>query len=87
MKAEDIKKIFTKKQEREDNHNLNNNLYNAIRLITLMIGTIVPSSSYGSGTTMKIILVQKYDTIDTDINKYNNIYDKITIIRKEYDEE
>jgi signal transduction histidine kinase len=27
MKAEDINKIFTKKQEREDNHNLNNNLY------------------------------------------------------------
>ena len=39
MKAEDINKIFTKKQEREDNHNLNNNLYNAKRLITLMNGT------------------------------------------------
>ena len=41
-----------------------------------MNGTIVPSSSYGSGTTIKIILDQKYDTIDTDINKYDNIYDK-----------
>ena len=80
MKAEDINKIFTKKQEREDNHNLNNNLYNAKRLITLMNGTIVPSSSYGSGTTMKIILVQKYDTIDTDINKYDNIYDKKKVL-------
>mgnify|MGYP001326970211 FL=1 len=80
MKAEDINKIFTKKQEREDNHNLNNNLYNAKRLITLMNGTIVPSSSYGSGTTMKIILDQKYDTIDTDINKYDNIYDKKKIL-------
>lgn len=80
MKAEDINKIFTKKQEREDNHNLNNNLYNAKRLITLMNGTIVPSSSYGSGTTMKIILDQKYDTIDTDINKYNNIYDKKKVL-------
>ena len=80
MKAEDINKIFTKKQEREDNHNLNNNLYNAKRLITLMNGTIVPSSSYGSGTTIKIILDQKYDTIDTDINKYNNIYDKKKVL-------
>ena len=80
MKAEDINKIFTKKQEREDNHNLNNNLYNAKRLITLMNGTIVTSSSYGSGTTMKIILDQKYDTIDTDINKYDNIYDKKKVL-------
>ena len=80
MKAEDINKIFTKKQEREDNHNLNNNLYNAKRLITLMNGTIIPSSSYGSGTTIKIILDQKYDTIDTDINKYDNIYDKKKVL-------
>ena len=80
MKAEDINKIFTKKQGKEDNHNLNNNLYNAKRLITLMNGTIVPSSSYGSGTTIKIILDQKYDTIDTDINKYNNIYDKKKVL-------
>lgn len=80
MKAEDINKIFTKKQEREDNHNLNNNLYNAKRLITLMNGTIVPSSSYGSGTTMKIILDQKYDTIDTSLNKYDNIYDKKKVL-------
>lgn len=80
MKAEDINKIFTKKQGREDNHNLNNNLYNAKRLITLMNGTIVPSSSYGSGTTMKIILDQKYDTIDTSLNKYDNIYDEKKVL-------
>ena len=80
MKAEDINKIFSKKQEREDNHNLNNNLYNAKRLITLMNGTIVPSSNYGSGTTMKIILDQKYDTIDTDLNKYDTIYDKKKVL-------
>ena len=80
MKAGDINKIFTKKQEREDNHNLNNNLYNAKRLITLMNGTIVPSSSYGSGTTIKIILDQKYDTIDTSLNKYDNIYDKKKVL-------
>ena len=80
MKAEDINKIFTKKQEKEDNHNLNNNLYNAKRLITLMNGTIVPSSSYGSGTTMKIILDQKYDLANTNLDKYDNIYDKKKIL-------
>ena len=80
MKAEDINRIFTKKQEKEDNHNLNNNLYNAKRLITLMNGTIVPSSSYGSGTTMKIILDQKYDLANTNLDKYDNIYDKKKVL-------
>lgn len=80
IKAEDINKIFSKKQEREDSHNLNNNLYNAKRLITLMGGTIIPSSSYGSGTIMKIILDQKFDNADTDLNKYNNMYDKKKIL-------
>ena len=80
MKAEDINRIFTKKQEKEDNHNLNNNLYNAKRLITLMNGTIVPSSNYGSGTTMKIILDQKYDLANTNLDKYDNIYDKKKIL-------
>ena len=80
MKAEDINRIFTKKQEKEDNHNLNNNLYNAKRLITLMNGTIVPSSSYGSGTTMKIILDQKYDVTSNNLNKYDDIYDTKKIL-------
>ncbi len=80
MKAEDINRIFTKKQEKEDNHNLNNNLYNAKRLITLMNGTIVPSSNYGSGTTIKIILDQKYDLANTNLDKYDNIYDKKKIL-------
>ena len=80
MKAEDINRIFTKKQEKEDNHNLNNNLYNAKRLITLMNGTIVPSSNYGSGTTMKIILDQKYDLANTNLDKYDNIYDKKKVL-------
>ena len=80
MKAEDINRIFTKKQEKEDNHNLNNNLYNAKRLITLMNGTIVPSSNYGSGTTMKIILDQKYDVTSNNLNKYDDIYDTKKIL-------
>lgn len=80
MKAEDINRIFTKKQEKEDNHNLNNNLYNAKRLITLMNGTIVPSSNYGSGTTIKIILDQKYDVTSNNLNKYDDIYDTKKIL-------
>ena len=46
MKADDIIKVFNKKNDRnEDSLNLNNNLYNAKALITLMGGTIIPSSS------------------------------------------
>ena len=80
MKAEDLNKIFIKKQEQEENYNLNNNLYNAKRLITLMNGTIVPTSSYGNGTTIKVILDQKYEDNNTSLNKYDNIYDKKKIL-------
>ena len=80
MKAEDLNKIFIKKHEKEENYNLNNNLYNAKRLITLMNGTIVPTSSYGSGTTIKVILDQKYEDNNTSLNKYDNIYDKKKIL-------
>lgn len=80
MKAEDLNKIFIKKQEQEENYNLNNNLYNAKRLITLMNGAIVPTSSYGNGTTIKVILDQKYEDNNTSLNKYDNIYDKKKIL-------
>lgn len=80
MKAEDLNKIFIKKQGKEENYNLNNNLYNAKRLITLMNGAIVPTSSYGSGTTIKVILDQKYEDNNTSLNKYDNIYDKKKIL-------
>ena len=80
IKAEDLNKIFVKKQEKEENHNLNNNLYNAKRLITLMNGTIVPTSSYGSGTTIKVILDQKYKDNNINLSKYDNIYDKKKIL-------
>lgn len=80
MKAEELNKIFNKKQEQEENYNLNNNLYNAKRLITLMNGAIVPTSSYGSGTTIKVILDQKYEDNNISLNKYDNIYDKKKIL-------
>ena len=38
---------------------MKSNLFTAKDLITLMGGTIIPSSNYGNGTTMKIVLDQK----------------------------
>ena len=79
IKAENLEKIFSKKEEdtEEDRHNLDNNLYNAKRLITLMGGTIIPSSVYDKGTTIKIVLDQKVVKNDNNnLNKYEEVYDK-----------
>ena len=82
MKAEDIIKVFNKKNDHnEDSLNLNNNLYNAKALITLMGGTIIPSSIYGTGTTMKIVLDQKVaKEADEKLDKYEEVYDKKKIL-------
>ena len=82
MKAEDIIKVFNKKNDRnEDSLNLNNNLYNAKALITLMGGTIIPSSNYGNGTTMKIVLDQKIvEEANEKYNKYESFYDEKKIL-------
>ena len=82
MKADDIIKVFNKKNDHnEDSLNLNNNLYNAKALITLMGGTIIPSSIYGTGTTMKIVLDQKVaKEADEKLDKYEEIYDKKKIL-------
>ena len=82
MKAEDIIKVFNKKNDRnEDSLNLNNNLYNAKALITLMGGTIIPSSIYRTGTTMKIVLDQKVaKEADEKLDKYEEVYDKKKIL-------
>ena len=80
MKAEELDKIFNKRKDREENYNLNNNLYNAKKLITLMNGTIIPSSTYGKGTTMKIVLDQKVYEEESNLNKYESIYDKKKIL-------
>ena len=83
IKAENLEKIFSKKEEdtEEDRHNLDNNLYNAKRLITLMGGTIIPTSVYDKGTTIKIVLDQKVvsDT-NNEITKYEEVYDKKKIL-------
>ncbi|MEI3252180.1 MAG: response regulator [Candidatus Gastranaerophilaceae bacterium] len=82
MKADDIIKVFNKKNDcNEDSLNLNNNLYNAKALITLMGGTIIPSSIYGTGTTMKIVLDQKVaKEADEKLDKYEEVYDKKKIL-------
>ena len=82
MKAEDIIKVFNKKNDRnEDSLNLNNNLYNAKALITLMGSTIIPSSIYGTGTTMKIVLDQKVaEDSDEKLDKYEKVYDEKKIL-------
>ena len=82
MKADDIIKVFNKKNDHnEDSLNLNNNLYNAKALITLMGGTIIPSSIYGTGTTMKIVLDQKVaKESDEKLDKYEEVYDKKKIL-------
>ena len=81
MKAEDIIKVFNKKNDRnEDSLNLNNNLYNAKALITLMGGTIIPSSIYGTGTKMKIILDQRLVVSDSKLNEYEKVIDKKDVL-------
>ena len=81
MKAEDIIKVFNKKNDRnEEALDLNSNLYNAKALITLMGGTIIPSSIYGKGTMMKIVLDQKIVTSDDKLIKYESVYDKKKIL-------
>ena len=80
MKADDIIKVFNKKNDRnEDSLNLNNNLYNAKALITLMGGTIIPSSIYGTGTTMKIVLDQKVAKEALDKIRGKEKYDLILL--------
>jgi len=78
MKGEELNKIFNKKlgEEPDEKYNLNSNLYNAKKLVTLMGGTIIPSSVYGKGTTMKVVLDQKVPEIESDFEKYEVIYDK-----------
>ena len=79
MKVEELNKAINTKKE-EDSTNLNNSLYNAKKLITLMNGTIVPYSTYGSGTSIKIILDQKVYEEKSKTSKYNKELDKKRVL-------
>lgn len=73
--------IFYKNREEIDGSNIKNNLYTAKKLITLMGGTIIASSNYNEGTTMKIVLDQKLgEQYDEKLIKYENTYDKKRIL-------
>lgn len=76
VKAEELNKIFNKKEKDNEKFNMKYNLYNVKRLITLMGGTIIPSSVYGKGTTIKIVLDQKIGESQDKLDKYETVYDK-----------
>ena len=70
-----IDKIFMKQDKKTTD-----SLYEANKLITLMNGAIIPSSIYGTGTTMKIVLDQKFVIEKDDFDKYAEIYEKKKIL-------
>ena len=76
----ELDSIFYKNKEEIDGDNIKNNLYTARKLITLMGGTIIPSSIYGKGTMMKIVLDQKIVNSDDKLIKYESVYDKKKIL-------
>ena len=80
IKAEDLNKIFNKKVNDNERLNIKYNLYNAKRLVILMGGTIIPSSVYGRGTTIKVVLDQKIADMDDALDKYESVYDKKSIL-------
>ena len=78
--ASELSKIFNKKEEDKESTNLKNNLYNAKKLVTLMGGTIIPSSVYGKGTVIKIVLDQKIGENVGNLDKYESVLDKKKIL-------
>ena len=81
ISPDEMDSIFYKRKEEIDGSNMKSNLFTARKLITLMGGTIIPSSNYGNGTTMKIVLDQKVaKEADEKLDKYEEVYDKKKIL-------
>ena len=81
ISPDEMDSIFYKRKEEIDGSNMKSNLFTARKLITLMGGTIIPSSIYGTGTTMKIVLDQKVaKESDEKLDKYEEVYDKKKIL-------
>ena len=81
ISPDEIDSIFNKRKEEIDGSNMKSNLFTARKLITLMGGTIIPSSNYGNGTTMKIVLDQKIvEEANEKYNKYESFYDEKKIL-------
>ena len=78
---DELETIFYKNRGEIDGSNIKSNLYTAKKLITLMGGTIVATSDYNGGTTMKIVLDQKIGDVNTDnLNRFEKSYDKKRIL-------
>ena len=81
ISPDEMDSIFYKRKEEIDGSNMKSNLFTARKLITLMGGTIIPSSIYGNGTTMKIVLDQKIvEEANEKYNKYESFYDEKKIL-------
>lgn len=82
IRADELNKVFVDKssEEERDKLNLSSKLINAKKLITLMGGTLIPKSSFGSGTSMKIILDQKIAPEEDNLSKYEKVYDKKKVL-------
>ncbi len=81
ISPDEMDSIFYKRKEEIDGNDIKNNLFTARKLITLMGGTIIPSSSYGNGTTMKIVLDQKIvEESNEKYTKYESAYDEKKIL-------
>ena len=80
MTAEELNKSFIKTNQKDEKDNISNNLYNVKRLITLMNGAIIPNSIYNNGTTMKIVLDQRYKERQDNLDKYEDIIDKKRVL-------
>ena len=81
ISSDEMDSIFYKRKEEIDGSNMKSNLFTARKLITLMGGTIIPSSNYGNGTTMKIVLDQKIvEEANEKYTKYESFYDEKKIL-------
>ena len=74
IKSEELDKVFNKNKEGLNRDNLKNNLYTIKKILTIMGGAIITNSTYGKGTTMKVILDQKTvpDEFSPELKLYNN---------------
>ena len=81
ISPDEMDSIFYKRKEEIDGSNMKSNLFTVRKLITLMGGTIIPSSNYGNGTTMKIVLDQKIvEEANEKYTKYESVYDEKKIL-------
>lgn len=73
--------IGIKSEEINNIKNSDKSLAQADKLMTLMHGAMLISSSYGIGTKIKIILDQKMEVVEnSEIDKYNEIIDDIKVL-------